>query len=402
MQDMANASQRGQAQLQLRALINHAPTAAGAGPATAQLRTDILHQSGTADFGGASGTVGLGMVAKLDPNDHVVGTGTNPSEDGDSEALYRKVGAAHPGSYARGHLLNHDLGGYGVNENLYPITAGANARHSVLVEQDVKKYLHQASAWNVSGVKAKAKKKHRVGVQYEVNVLGSPASAQFDCQWKYFPIAPVGSTPIDEQAKSAVIASSLDGEKDPYFRAGHEIGLEKWSHGNRKGTLDFHEKARKGGRIRVKPGAAGVLKDASAVTVLSPKILAEQRKWARENPTELSDRDKAHYDSKETKERIEDREAEVRASLPYISTRSGKRKEVAPVTSNSNDLDEADDEAEMERNVRHKGEPEVELKTDAIDVPKGKKKAAPKRKPKAKRKSSAKGKGKPPTVPGTN
>ena len=40
--------------------------------------------------------------------------------------------------YIKGHLLNHNVGGIGTSENLYPITGQANADHVNLVENDVK------------------------------------------------------------------------------------------------------------------------------------------------------------------------------------------------------------------------------------------------------------------------
>ena len=53
----------------------------------------------------------------------------------------------------RGHLLNHDLGGFGVEENLYPITSGANKKHTNNVENHVGDELNNASiAGNGAGV----------------------------------------------------------------------------------------------------------------------------------------------------------------------------------------------------------------------------------------------------------
>lgn len=117
-----------------------------------QLKTKITHKTKPFTYphkgNQITEPVGEEMNAYLDPTDVVVGSATgDPQLD-----LYHSVqGAVHP--MIRGHLLNHDLGGFGVEENLYPITSGANTKHKNHVENHVGDELNKASAaGNGSGV----------------------------------------------------------------------------------------------------------------------------------------------------------------------------------------------------------------------------------------------------------
>ena len=118
-------------------------------------------------------TVGVKMNAKLDPDDVVTGSAVPSTNYAWMEALNRKT----KNLMIRGHLLNHDLGGFGVPENLYPISTGANKLHSVLVENPVKTTLKNAMDKKpVSGKKPR--------VDYDVVVMGTGLDVYFDCKWK--------------------------------------------------------------------------------------------------------------------------------------------------------------------------------------------------------------------------
>ena len=166
-QEQANSSLAVQKLRTLQGIMNR--------QAVMQLKTDITHTSGEAEFKGVKGNVGLNTDAYLDPHQPVRGS----VPQGDLTPIYEKFSEANPGSaWARGHLLNHDLGGKGIPENLYPITREANGTHSALVEQPIKNALADLKRLN----ETKSEEK-RGRVHYEVNVLGTPDDAIFDCQW---------------------------------------------------------------------------------------------------------------------------------------------------------------------------------------------------------------------------
>lgn len=76
-------------------------------------------------------TVGVEMHAQLDPNDPRMGSSTPQSY-----GLYATSG--YRGKFVQGHLLNADLGGQGVYENLFPFSSGLNHKHSTCIEDGVK------------------------------------------------------------------------------------------------------------------------------------------------------------------------------------------------------------------------------------------------------------------------
>ncbi len=282
---------------------------------TVQMKTTIEHHHGTTTYTSASGersafgTVGLAMDAHLDPDDPVVGSKPDPiKEDGDSKDLYAQVKKDHPKAYARGHLLNHDLGGYGVKENLYPITAGANGRHSMIVEQYVKRNLATAKEINDNpqGVDGKTKseskdasdvKEKKVGIFYSVKVLGEPKHSQFSCVWKYEQIGTnkLDGNKFDDEEKTALIESKLGGppERQSGSEKGRKIGLANWYHGDRKGSEDLNIRKREN-KVSFKGDAKpGTIDPAARVTELTPEQKEEQRRWAASNIREPSKADKA-------------------------------------------------------------------------------------------------------------
>jgi hypothetical protein len=141
-------------------------------------KTEITHTAGTAEFAQKTDVVGLAMDAKLDPQDPVRGS----APEGEISEFYKAFGQANPGgAWARGHLLNHDLGGRGVPVNLYPITREANSLHSVLVEQPIKNGLSLLNDLK----KDKKDKFQDWRMHYHVTVLGTPAQSSFECKWNY-------------------------------------------------------------------------------------------------------------------------------------------------------------------------------------------------------------------------
>jgi hypothetical protein len=147
------------AQCQLAGLIsNNAPI---------QMETIINHRSNSFTHTNGPTKVGAGMEATLDPNDIV--QGSEPNGQKDLMADLKKTLPAN--KFVRGHLLNHDLGGYGVEENLFPITTQANGKHLRTVEYGVKKLLNEANSETTSTYKP--------GVRYEVAVGGQLTEGDF-------------------------------------------------------------------------------------------------------------------------------------------------------------------------------------------------------------------------------
>ena len=97
----------------------------------------------------------------------------SPPQSGVQESLMSQLttdpGKRSPDKYIRGHLLNENMGGLGVANNLFPITAKANKEHLTSTETKIKGWLGVVST----------KKSNKIGpnrwVMYEVkvDVLGS-------------------------------------------------------------------------------------------------------------------------------------------------------------------------------------------------------------------------------------
>lgn len=140
---------------------------------TAQLKnTNIKHTTGTINAMGADRVVGKKMEAELNPKEPVVGSATGVNSD-----WMKWIRNQYPNAnVVRGHLLNHDLGGFAIEENLYPISTLANADHSAKVEQNVKGALswadQVADRW--------------VEYNVTVNEKDSYQDSQFVCNWKAY------------------------------------------------------------------------------------------------------------------------------------------------------------------------------------------------------------------------
>jgi hypothetical protein len=145
----------------------------------AQLATSISHTTEKFAIGhNRSLDLGKRMDAILDPNDPVKGSA--PGNGTAESALNAAVRSpAFVPTLERTHLLHHDLGGFGVNANLYPMTGLANRQHENTVESKILKVLHN----------------ERKPVNYSVNVrsngersvaaLQGGGQTAFDCQASY-------------------------------------------------------------------------------------------------------------------------------------------------------------------------------------------------------------------------
>ncbi|MFC1750931.1 hypothetical protein ACFL2V_19235, partial [Pseudomonadota bacterium] len=101
-------------------------------------KTDVTWR--TSSLGGS--TVGMDMTADPLGPEHLQGS---PPQSGQQKKLMSKLHTdpkrqAHK-KFIRGHLLNDNLGGPGLDYNLYPITADANKEHHDRIEKPVKKWV---------------------------------------------------------------------------------------------------------------------------------------------------------------------------------------------------------------------------------------------------------------------
>lgn len=260
----AFSDQRAAANIQLRQQkIMHAFDSENAIQKTIQRKTKIEHQ--TTDFTYApskTDKVGVAMRAWLDPHDAVQGSETGTPQ----KALYDAVNSRASASMVRGHLLNHDLGGYGVAENLYPITSAANSKHKLYVENPVQEKLSEA-------LKTTGKSQHDnntgQGIYYQVNVGNLQTDTdnlvtkkvEFICTAKT--LNKVGTSSIGEDGTTlfnTTIVSDTQGAKSGDRGIAHKTGDTNafpdmkvtkkiiptgWDHGGRSGTQDFTDKVNK-------------------------------------------------------------------------------------------------------------------------------------------------------------
>jgi hypothetical protein len=132
-------------------------------------------------------TVGRHMTAKLDPHDPRRGSATRSTEQ---PLLMNRFNDLRTHAFVRGHLLNHDLGGLAVDENLFPISSGANACHQSKVETPAKMwlaYLHSIS-----------KNQNETALYYDVSVASN------------FELTTDGDKCVSDIFTSTLVAESLD------------------------------------------------------------------------------------------------------------------------------------------------------------------------------------------------
>lgn len=184
-----------------------------------QLKTVIKHKTGKLNVLNVDRTVGKAMEADLDPKDPVKGSATGVNSDW-MQSIRKSYKNAN---VVRGHLLNHDLGGFAIEENLYPISTKANADHSKLVEQKVKGQLTLADQNN-----------GRVKYTVKVNESDSFRKAAFNCEWKTF-----NQNNVVVKQDSQSILSDLGKDKGG-FGGGRKAEKSPitWRHGKNKGGTE--------------------------------------------------------------------------------------------------------------------------------------------------------------------
>lgn len=247
-------------QRQQQALINNSNS-----QPSAQLKTKITHSTADFTYGvGKKDKVGIAMEAWLDPKDPVIGSETDKPQKDLLAAV--KAKASRASAMVRGHLLNHDLGGYGVAENLYPITTSANGKHKDFVENAVQKELDKANKNTTATERDQGNGK---GIYYQVqvgnaqfdtdNLVANPVS--FICTAKE--LTNVGPAQNGSQGNvlfNTTIVSNTKGveAKDRGYahttgdtgtipeKVNEKIVPEGWSHGDRAGQENFEEKVNDG------------------------------------------------------------------------------------------------------------------------------------------------------------
>jgi len=256
LQTMMNSSPHNQKTLALQAKM-HAAT---------QLKTKIIHTA--ADFTydeDKKDKVGTLMEAWLDPRNPVIGSETGSPQKGLYDAVAAKAGTGNK-STVKGHLLNHDLGGYGVAENLYPITKSANTQHKDYVENPVQQELDIAAKGTTQEQYDKNEGK---GIYYRVEVGNAQFNvadlisntASFICTAKKLSHVGAGTNGKQEDVLfSTTITSNTEGKTAEARGSAHKTGSKNdperkltdkiitpgWSHGKRKGTEDFQDKIKDG------------------------------------------------------------------------------------------------------------------------------------------------------------
>lgn len=114
------------------------------GSTIAGLTSRIQYRSGT--LAGTGQTVGTEMTADPLGPDHPAGQA--PAGDNIwTPLLVTDPGLTNDRKYIRGHLLNHQLGGTGTAQNLFPITASANDSHESQIESRIKQWVNVERKW---------------------------------------------------------------------------------------------------------------------------------------------------------------------------------------------------------------------------------------------------------------
>lgn len=133
----------------------------------AQLATKITHYTAAYTYhpdptqtATKTETVGSKMEAYLDPAQSINGSSPGDDQTELMQSLKQRYGKKPTSScFLKGHLLNDNLGGFGVKENLFPLTSSANGFHKNRVENFVKECLYSPMI-----------SKRKRGLYYEVEV----------------------------------------------------------------------------------------------------------------------------------------------------------------------------------------------------------------------------------------
>ncbi|MCI5149575.1 MAG: hypothetical protein D3916_09345, partial [Candidatus Electrothrix sp. MAN1_4] len=115
-----------------------------------KVQPTVKYNTSSLTIGKGSSTVGIGMEAEYLAPNHLQGSSPGAGEQADifqhlptkgkiPKGASRKGGAV----YIKGHLLNDNLGGPGIEKNLFPITQQANSDHHNKIEKDAKNIINK-------------------------------------------------------------------------------------------------------------------------------------------------------------------------------------------------------------------------------------------------------------------
>lgn len=210
-----------------------------------QLVTAINHDSTTFNAEGRGKgdfTVATGMQAVLDPSDPVRGSAASGKATPNLDAICELFSPR----LQQVHLLNADLGGFGVYENLYPMTAKANRDHYNDIEIPVKNSFFKASK-NLNSMQTP--QNEGSGVYYEISVAGASSfsglkgGTRFICEAYY--IDNVNNNPRANVKKPIVTKTiTSNPETDGGMEGWNGYGqvLDAWDHKQGKPNPGASEK----------------------------------------------------------------------------------------------------------------------------------------------------------------
>jgi hypothetical protein len=142
---------------QLKTIEPPSPTQGQSAPI--QMKSKVQTTGQTFSWGPHKTIVGSHMKAWLDPNYPLKGESANINTDQNAMmTALRAHYVINGGDLVKGHLLNDNLGGKALNNNLFPITRAANKQHLVTTENYAKAQLwtHGTPIWYTVGVSGKA------------------------------------------------------------------------------------------------------------------------------------------------------------------------------------------------------------------------------------------------------
>ena len=146
--------------------------------------------------------IGKETTAHLDPNDPIKGTKPSPSAQRGLMNAIQPSGYKEKNPYRKGHLLNHNLGGLGIAENMAPLTSNANALHEMFVEQGVKNLIYNGYEVDYIVTATVVGKESSKPLSKE-----NPPKTTFTCNVKFY------TNPTELHELQSVITSGPDAEE---------------------------------------------------------------------------------------------------------------------------------------------------------------------------------------------
>ena len=157
---------------------------------------------------GSSEDVGMGMAAKnlhygnVDEGELI---GSTPRASAQKDLMAQMPTAPKNSSankFIKGHLLNHNIGGPGLDFNMFPITASANSLHHSFVERGIKNWVNKDKATVDYSVNVEVKNDQSNG-----SAKAGFVNAVFDCQAKNLATNETVSAQIASEYQAKAVAT---------------------------------------------------------------------------------------------------------------------------------------------------------------------------------------------------